>query len=207
VSSLDHKDALEQAAQRRQTGGMNARMSLLFAAAWFGLVAASCADRTQPAKEPAMNIQISSTAFAEGQPIPDKYTCAGQDVSPPLTWSSAPASTKSFALIADDPDAPVGTWVHWVIYNLPPTATSLAENTPSSPELPDGSKQGVNDFGNVGYGGPCPPPGRPHRYFFKIYALDAVLNLKSGATKKELLKAMSGHVLGEGQLMGTYQRR
>jgi len=154
-----------------------------------------------------MNLQITSTAFTEGQPIPDQYTCAGQDVSPPLAWSGAPVSTKSFALIADDPDAPMGTWVHWVIYNLLPTAAALGENTPPLPELPDGSKQSINDFGRPGYGGPCPPPGRPHRYFFKIYALDATLDLKAGATKKELLRAMSGHVLGEGQLMGTYQRR
>ena len=154
-----------------------------------------------------MNIQITSTAFAEGQPIPDKYTCAGPNVSPPLTWSGAPAGTKSFALITDDPDAPMGTWVHWVIYNLPPATTSLAENAPQSPELPNGAKQGVNDFGQIGYGGPCPPPGKPHRYFFKIYALDATLDLKSGATTKEVLKAMDGHILAEGQLMGTFQRQ
>jgi len=153
-----------------------------------------------------MNIQITSTVFADGQPIPEQYTCAGSDVSPPLQWTNAPVGTKSFALIVDDPDAPMGTWVHWVIYNLPPATTALAENTPQSPELPDGSKQGVNDFRRTGYGGPCPPPGKPHRYFFKIYAIDAIRDLKSGATKKELLKAMAGHVLGEGQLMGTYQR-
>ena len=153
-----------------------------------------------------MNLPVTSTAFTEGRPIPDKYTCSGPNVSPPLQWSSAPTGVKSFALIADDPDAPVGTWVHWVLYNLPPASTSLAENLPPSPELPDGSKQGVNDFGQPGYGGPCPPAGKPHRYFFKIYALDAVLSLKSGATKKELLRAMDGHVLAQGQLMGTYQR-
>jgi len=154
-----------------------------------------------------MNISIASTAFSDGQPIPDKYTCTGQDVSPPLAWSGAPTGTKSFALIADDPDAPMGTWVHWVIYNLPPAVTGLAESTPPSLELPNGSKQGVNDFSNIGYGGPCPPSGKPHRYFFKLYALDIALNLKSGATKKQLLKAMTGHVLAEGQLTGTYQRR
>ncbi|HUA38421.1 MAG TPA: YbhB/YbcL family Raf kinase inhibitor-like protein [Candidatus Sulfopaludibacter sp.] len=186
---------------------MNGRMSFWFAAAWFCLAAASCANDTKIAKEPAMNIPITSTAFAEGQPIPDPYTCAGLNVSPPLQWANAPAGVKSFALIADDPDAPMGTWVHWVIYNLPPAATALAENTPPAPELPDGSKQGINDFGNIGYGGPCPPPGRPHRYFFKIYALDVMLNIKSGATKKELLKAMEGHVLARGQRVGTYQRR
>jgi Raf kinase inhibitor-like YbhB/YbcL family protein len=181
-------------------------MGFLFAAAWFGLVAVSCADDTKTAKEPAMNIPVTSTAFAEGRPIPDKYTCSGPNVSPALRWGNAPAGTKSFALIADDPDAPVGTWVHWVLYDLPPATMSLAENVPSSPELPDGSKQGVNDFGQPGYGGPCPPPGKPHRYFFKIYALDIMLNLKSGATKNELLKAMDGHVLAQGQLIGTYQR-
>jgi Raf kinase inhibitor-like YbhB/YbcL family protein len=154
-----------------------------------------------------MNMQITSTAFAEGQPIPNQYTCAGQDMSPPLAWSGAPAGTKSFALVADDPDAPMGTWVHWVIFNLPPTAAALGEDTPPSPELPDGSKQGINDFGRPGYGGPCPPPGKPHRYFFKIYALDVALNLKSGATKKELLRAMEGHVLAQGQLMGMYQQK
>jgi len=153
-----------------------------------------------------MNIQITSTAFAEGRPIPAQYTCAGPDVSPPLTWSNAPVGAKSFALITDDPDAPMGTWVHWVVYNLPSTATSLAEDTPPLPELSGGARQGVNDFGKIGYGGPCPPPGKPHRYFFKIYALDALLDLKPGATKKELLKAMNNHVLAEGQLMGTCQR-
>ncbi|MGA9779047.1 MAG: YbhB/YbcL family Raf kinase inhibitor-like protein [Limisphaerales bacterium] len=186
---------------------MNARMSFGLAAAWFCLVAASCAEDVKIAKEPAMSIQITSTAFAEGQPIPDKYTCAGLNVSPPLQWANAPAGIKSFALIADDPDAPMGTWIHWVIYNLPPATTALAENTPPSSELPGGTKQGINDFGQTGYGGPCPPPGRPHRYFFKIYALDLPLNLKSGATRKELLKAMDGHVLAQGQLVGTYQRQ
>lgn len=154
-----------------------------------------------------MNMHITSTAFAEGRTISDKYTCAGSNISPPLQWANAPAGVKSFALIADDPDAPAGTWVHWVLYNLPPAMMSLAEDLPSSPELPDGSKQGVNDFGQPGYGGPCPPPGKPHRYFFKIYALDTMLNLKSGATKREVLNAMEGHVLGEGRLMGMYQRQ
>ena len=186
---------------------MNARTSFLLAATWFGLVAASCANDTQAEKEPPLNIQITSTAFADGQPIPVKYTCSGSNVSPPLQWGSAPAGTKSFALIAEDPDAPVGTWVHWVLYDLPPGMMSLAENLPPSPELPDGSKQGVNDFRQPGYGGPCPPPGKPHRYFFKIYALDTTLHLKSGATKQELLKAMDGHVLAQGQLIGTYQRQ
>lgn len=154
-----------------------------------------------------MSIRITSTAFADGQPIPDKYTCTGPNGSPPLQWANAPTGVKSFALIADDPDAPMGTWVHWVIYNLPPATTALAETTPPAPELPDGSKQGINDFRQTGYGGPCPPPGKPHRYFFKIYALDTMLNLKPGATKKDIETAMRGHLLAEGQLIGTYQRK
>ena len=153
-----------------------------------------------------MNILVTSTAFAEGQPVPDKYTCTGLNISPPVQWHNAPPGVRSFVLICDDPDAPVGTWVHWVLYNLPPATMSLTENLAPSPELPDGSKQGVNDFGQPGYGGPCPPPGKAHRYFFKIFALNAVLNLKAGATQKELLKAMDGHVVAQGQLMGTYQR-
>jgi hypothetical protein len=187
---------------------MNARVNFWFAAAWFGcLVATGCAEHARSAKEPATKIQITSDVFADGQPIPAKYTCDGQGVSLPLTWTNAPADAKSFVLIADDPDAPGGAWVHWVIYNLPPTATSLAENMSPSPQLPDGAKQGINDFGQTGYGGPCPPPGKPHRYFFKIYALDTTLGLNSGTTKNELLKTMNGHVLAEGQLWGTYQRQ
>jgi hypothetical protein len=187
---------------------MNARIIPWFTIALSGcLMTASCADNNKPAKERTMNIQITSTAFAEGKPIPTKYTGDGNDVSPPLQWTNAPANTKSFALISDDPDAPVGTWVHWVLYDLPPATTTLAEDTPKSQFLPNGAKQGLNDFRRLGYGGPSPPPGKPHRYFFKLYALDTVLDLKPGVTKKDLLKAMEGHVLAEGQLMGTYQRK
>lgn len=163
-------------------------------------------------KDNTMNIQITSTAFTEGQPIPEKFTCQGRDISPPLKWANAPANTKSLALIADDPDAPDPkapkmTWVHWVLYDLPATTTGLAEDVAKTPTLPNGAKQGITDFKRIGYGGPCPPPGGAHRYFFKLYALDKMLDLKPGATKKELLKAMEGHVLAEGQLMGTYQRK
>ena len=183
-------------------------MNLLFAAVLLGgWGAASCADNSRTTKEPVMSIQITSTAFSEGQPIPQKYTCQGSDFSPPLAWTNVPSNTKSFALIVDDPDAPAGTWVHWVIYDLPATTTGLAENTPKSAQLPGGAKQGLNDWPRLGYNGPCPPSGKPHRFFFKLYTLDTLLNLKPGATKKDLLKAMEGHVLAEGQLMGTYQRR
>ena len=154
-----------------------------------------------------MAMKITSAAFEEGKPIPAKHTCDGDDVSPPLKWSDAPPATRNFALICDDPDAPVGTWVHWVIHGLPASATELGERIPASETLPNGAKQGVTDFKRVGYGGPCPPPGKPHRYFFKLYALDAELSLKPRATNKDLLKAMEGHILAEGSLMGTYQRR
>ena len=159
-----------------------------------------------------MNLQITSTAFAEGQPIPQKYTCQGSDVSPPLKWTGTPANTKSLALISDDPDAPDPrapkmTWVHWVLYDLPATTSELAENVAKTATLANGAKQGMTDFKRVGYGGPCPPPGGAHRYFFKLYALDTVLDLKPGATKPDLLKAMEGHVLSHGELIGTYQRR
>jgi Raf kinase inhibitor-like YbhB/YbcL family protein len=172
---------------------------------------ASCSgrgDRTQTEEEGVpMSIQLTSSAFAEGKPIPAKYTCDGADVSPPLAWSNVPEGTKSLVLISDDPDAPVGTWVHWVIYNIPPDATDLAEGVPKSEVLTNGATQGMTDFKRIGYGGPCPPRGGPHRYFFKLYALDTGLELKPGATKQELLRAMEGHILAEGQLMGTYQRR
>jgi hypothetical protein len=124
-----------------------------------------------------------------------------------LQWSGVPPAAKSLALICDDPDAPMGTWVHWVLYDLPPATPGLSEGVPKAPELPGGAKQGLNDYKKIGYGGPCPPPGKPHRYFFKLYALDANTSLKPGLTKKDLLKAMEGHILAEGELMGTYQRR
>ena len=153
-----------------------------------------------------MTIQLTSAAFAEAGFIPAKHTCDGEDASPPLKWSGVPAGTKSLALICDDPDAPMGTWVHWVLYGLPPSVTELPEKVPAAETLTDGARQGVNDFKRVGYGGPCPPPGGPHRYFFKLYAVDAETSLKPGATKKELLRAMEGHILAEGQLMGKYKR-
>jgi Raf kinase inhibitor-like YbhB/YbcL family protein len=185
---------------------MNARLNVLFAAAMLGyLVTAGGADQLQPPK--TMILPITSTAFAEGQLIPQKYTCQGSDVSPSLAWTNGPAKTKSFALIADDPDAPMGTWVHWVLYDLPPTTIALPEDVAKTQYIAGNAKQGINDSHRLGYGGPCPPPGKPHRYFFKLYALDTMLDLKPGLTKKDLLKAMEGHVLAEGQLMGTYQRK
>lgn len=151
------------------------------------------------------SMELKSTAFEEGGMIPPKYTCDGQDISPPLTWTSVADGTKSLALICDDPDAPGGTWVHWVIFNIPSDTKDLAESLPREKELPNGARQGTNDFRKIGYGGPC-PPGGTHRYNFKIYSLDTDLALEAGATKAQLLQAMKGHVLGEGQLMGRYKR-
>jgi len=153
-----------------------------------------------------MSFALKTTAFAAGGGIPKKHTCDGADVSPALSWNDAPAGTQSFALIADDPDAPVGTWTHWIIWNIPAKATALAEGVPKEGESVDGARQGKNDFKRVGYGGPCPPPGKPHRYFFKLYALGAKLDLKAEASKSELERAMKGHVLSQTELMGTYGR-
>jgi Raf kinase inhibitor-like YbhB/YbcL family protein len=154
-----------------------------------------------------MTIQVTSAEFAEGQAIPTQFTCQGDDISPPLHWSQVPGNARSLALIADDPDAPMGTWVHWVIYGILPGTDGLTDKVPAAENLPTGAKQGMNDFGRVGYGGPCPPPGKAHRYFFTLYALDIELNLKPRAAKKELLAAMESHILAQGRLMGTYQRR
>ena len=151
-------------------------------------------------------MELKSSAFQTGGDIPREYTCDANDVSPQLGWDKAPAGTKAFALIADDPDAPVGTWVHWVIYDLPADTKELPEGVPTTEVLANGAKQGLNDFRKVGYGGPCPPAGSPHRYFFKLYALDAPTGLKPRATKRQVLDAIKTHTLGEAQLMGQYKR-
>ena len=151
-----------------------------------------------------MAFELTSTAFVEGEPIPNKYTCDGEDISPPLQWRDPPGGTRSFALIADDPDAPVGTWVHWVLFNIPATTTALVEDA-SPGALPAGSSEGVNDFGDLDYGGPCPPSGT-HRYYFRLYALDTALGLAAGATRYQVDLAMSGRILAQAELMGTYAR-
>jgi hypothetical protein len=153
-----------------------------------------------------IELTVISAAFAMGAAIPAKFTCQGQDLSPPISWTSAPTGTQGIAVLADDPDAPVGDWVHWVLFNLPPETTSLPEGVPATARLPSGAVQGMNDFRRLGYGGPCPPPGKPHRYYFKVFALDTKLNLGSNATKADLLKAMKGHVLAKGELVGTFRR-
>jgi Raf kinase inhibitor-like YbhB/YbcL family protein len=154
----------------------------------------------------AMAFELTSSAFAAGEAIPRRYTCDGDDISPPLAWGDPPAGTQGFALISDDPDAPVGIWVHWVLFNLPADARALPEAVPADADLADGSRHGNSSWRRPGYGGPCPPSGT-HRYFFKLYALDTVLDLKAGSSKEELLKAMEGHILAETELMGTYSRK
>jgi Raf kinase inhibitor-like YbhB/YbcL family protein len=152
-----------------------------------------------------MEIKMTSAAFEPGGMIPNKYTCDGQDISPPLSWGDVPDGTESIALICDDPDAPMGTWVHWVLFDLPPETRGLPENIPAVENLENGGRHGTNDFRKLGYGGPC-PPGGTHRYYFKVYALDKLMNLHVGNTKSQLLKAMEGHILAEGDLMGRYKR-
>lgn len=154
-----------------------------------------------------MGITVTSTAFSAGNSIPVKFTGQGNDISPDLAWSGAPTSIKSYVLICDDPDAPGGTWVHWTLWNIPPTATSLPEEIPSDAVLPDGSSQGVTSFGRHGYGGPMPPKGNAHHYYFRVYALDTMLSLPASASRAQLDEAMREHVLSRGQLMGTYQRQ
>jgi Raf kinase inhibitor-like YbhB/YbcL family protein len=151
-------------------------------------------------------MEVRSQTFKPGGMIPAKYTCDGADISPPLTWLDPPTGTKSFALIMDDPDAPVGTWVHWVIWNVPATARGLEENIPKTASLPSGARQGTNDFKRTGYGGPCPPSGT-HRYFFKLYALGTTLNLSPETTKSVLEDAMRHHILAQSELIGKYSRR
>ena len=150
-------------------------------------------------------MEITSPSFKHGEFIPRKYTCDGNDVSPPLNWDHVPDGTKSFALISDDPDCPTGTWVHWVFYNIPADFRSLQEGIPKDRQFKDGSMQGTTDFRRPGYGGPC-PPGGTHRYFFKLYALDTLLKLNPGSTKSDVVKAMQGHILGQCELMGKYRR-
>jgi Raf kinase inhibitor-like YbhB/YbcL family protein len=153
-----------------------------------------------------MNIPVTSPAFHNGEVIPMQYTADGQNISPPLEWPLPPGSTKSLALICEDPDAPSGTFTHWVIFNLPADCGGLSENTPTDAVLPSGARQGRNDFGKLGYSGPSPPPGKPHRYFFKLFALDSPLDVNAGARREDVLAAVRAHTVAEGHIMGAYSR-
>ena len=151
-------------------------------------------------------MQLRSSAFEAGSDIPPQFTCEGSDISPALSWSTPPEATQSFALVMEDPDAPGRTWVHWVLFDLPASERELPEGVAAKGTLPSGMRQGGNDFGRIGYGGPCPPPGPAHRYFFRLYALDARLDLKAGATRDQLDRAMRGHILAHADLMARYRR-
>ena len=174
----------------------------------------ACRDARTPGEEgtstieggSAMSLAVTTTAFSPGGAIPKNYTCDGADTSPDLSWFGAPAGAHSFALIADDPDAPVGTWTHWLIWNIPAQNSGLPNGVLKVETLGNGTRQGRNDFRRIGYGGPCPPPGKPHRYFFKVYALDGKLDLRAGANRDGLERVMTGHVLAQGELMGKYGR-
>ncbi len=154
----------------------------------------------------ALSMAVTTTAFPPGGAIPPNYTCDGADVSPDLSWSGAPAAVQSFALIADDSDAPAGTWTHWLIWNIPAQSTGMPKSVPTNETLADGARQGRNDFQRIGYSGPCPPAGKPHRYFFRLYALNDKLDLRAGANRYELEEAMKGGVLAQGELMARYGR-
>ena len=187
---------------------LNRRFSVLILLLGLALAVSACGSEASPTAapveaaeqgEPMVMIELRSAAFAPGEPIPTQYTCDGDDVSPPLEWGDPPEGAQSLALVVDDPDAPAGTWVHWVLYSLPAGTRSLSEAVPSDADLPDGSRNGKNSWKRLGYGGPC-PPGGTHRYFFKLYALDTVLNLASGESKDKLLQAMEDHILAQGEL-------
>ncbi|AKJ63430.1 YbhB/YbcL family Raf kinase inhibitor-like protein [Kiritimatiella glycovorans] len=175
----------------------------LFLAVSFAMAVQAAPNRKKEGESP---MQLSSSAFESGEMIPSQYTCDGADVSIPLSWTNAPEGVRSFALIVDDPDAPVGTWVHWVMYNIPADVRALPENIPADPQTENGAVQGLNDFRRIGYGGPCPPDGT-HRYFFRLFALDTELGLEPGASRDELLEAIEGHVIAKAELMGRYKRQ
>jgi hypothetical protein len=170
-----------------------------------GVMVATGSVMTQP--ETRRKMDLGSSAFKEGQSIPNQYTCEGKNISPPLSWKGAPANTESFVLMVDDPDSPTGVWTHWLVFNLGADVSELKEDLVNSPAGIGSAKQGVNSYKNVGYGGPCPPAGKLHRYYFKIYALDITLNLEAGASRSDVEAAMTKHMLAAGQLMGTYQRK
>jgi Raf kinase inhibitor-like YbhB/YbcL family protein len=185
------------------------KIIVLCTASFALLLVSACLQAENAKKETkSMNgITVESRAFSPMQPIPSDYTCDGADISPPLSWSNVPAAAKSIVIICDDPDAPAGTWVHWVVYDLPPAdRDSLERNIPKSDTIAGVGTQGTNDFKRIGYNGPC-PPGGTHRYFFKVYALDALLNLPAKKTKQEVEKVMKGHILAKGELIGTYTRK
>lgn len=181
------------------------RNACLFATAlaWITLFPASLMAQDSGGSQ---SFTISSPSFSNGAEVPTQFTCTGGDISPQLVWNAPPSGTKSLALLVDDPDAPIGNWTHWVVWNVPDTSRGLAEGVVKKPQLPDGSQQGTNDFHKVGYNGPCPPAGKPHRYYFKLFALDTKLDLKPASGKRELEAAIKGHVLAQAEWIGKFHR-
>jgi Raf kinase inhibitor-like YbhB/YbcL family protein len=182
---------------------MNPRLIGIF---FFLILLSGCASIEKKEVIKFKNIPIASNAFEQGGTIPEPYTCDGEDTSPALMWNTPPEGTKSLALIMEDPDAPGRTFIHWVIYNIPPSEKGLEEGVSKEERLGNNALQGVNDMRRIGYNGPCPPPGGPHRYYFKLYALDRELDISPGSTKTDVEKAIEGHILGKGELMGRYGR-
>lgn len=179
---------------------------LIIANAVIGLLSISfCSTLSSAQNSDQGQLRLESAAFQAGGYIPRKYTCGGENVSPPLKWTEAPSGTKSFVLIVADPDAPSGTWIHWIIYNVPPSAHGLPEAVPKTGEIESGARQGRSSFEEVGYGGPCPPPGDPHHYHFRLYALNTRLNLEAGAAREQVDDAMKGHILAKAELVGLYK--
>jgi len=171
-------------------------------------LAATPAEPNAAAKEGRkMKIQLTSPAFKQGEPIPGKHSCSGADVSPPLAIASVPKEAKSLVLILDDPDAPSGSWIHWILYGIPPQTTAIPEGTSAKGTSPVTAQLGKNSWGRTEWGGPCPPPGGKHRYFFRLYALDTELSLPRGTPKPDVMRAIEGHILAQGELMGTFQRK
>lgn len=185
------------------TRSLKTTILLVAAGALTTVFAAQCTAQPPAARS---EFKLTTSAFAPGRTIPARFTCSGENVSPALSWTSPPDGTRSLALIVEDPDAPAGTWVHWVVYDLPAQLRRLPENLPHAERLANGGRQGINDFRKTGYGGPCPPRGKPHRYFFLLYALDAPLDLPARATRSQVDAAMRGHILAEARLMGRFGR-
>lgn len=177
----------------------------IFSLLGLSLISCSSAGNRSQSQQEAKTMKLASSAFTNNGLIPAQYTCDGANISPPLNWDEVPPGTQSLVLIVDDPDAPEQTFVHWVVYDIPPTIRQLAEKNPADKTLTNGAVQGANDFGSFGYGGPCPPSGT-HRYFFQIYALDKKLSLAAGASKSQIITAMAGHILAKAELIGRYKR-
>jgi len=199
----NHRERIEKRAHSRVT--LCVVLLLALAAAYLSVRAHATVAQSAAQKAPEAKIQLTSSSFAADSAIPAKYSCGGADVSPALAWTEPPAGTQSFALVVDDPDAPTKTVIHWLIYDLPPATRALPEGVPTKPKLPDGSRQGKNDHGKIGYSGPCPPAGAAHHYFFKLYALDYKTGLKPKANVAAVESAIKGHILAETELIARFQ--